>query len=209
MKIAVLGATGGLGRHVVRAALAGGHTVHALVRDGSKLEPQQGVVVVQGDLSDAAAVRAALAGTEAVVSCVGVVKGGDPEVFRAGMQHVVSAMGELGVRRLVAISGAGLQLEGDASGLGRRVIITLLKLFARDVLRGKELEWEVIRESAVDWTLVRVARMVEGPAKGGVKCDLSKVGGSPMVAYADVAGWMVAAIARPTWVRAAPFVSGM
>ena len=37
MRIAVLGATGGVGAHVVRLALEQGHTVVALARDPSKI----------------------------------------------------------------------------------------------------------------------------------------------------------------------------
>lgn len=207
MKLAVFGATGGLGRAVTRAALDAGHEVRAMVRDPSKLAVD-GVEVVVGDLADAAAIASTIAGTDAVVSCVGVVKGGDPEVFGAGMKAIVDAMTTHSVGRLVAISGAGLELDDDVTGLGRRMIIAALKLFARDVLRGKELEWAAIRDSGVDWTLVRVARMVDRPAAGNVAVDARQVSGSPMVAYADVAQWMVAEVGAKAFVGQAPFVSG-
>ncbi len=207
MKLAVFGATGGLGRAVVRAALAGGHTVRAMVRDPAKLDVA-GVEVVVGDLSDSAAMASTVAGVDAVISCVGVVRGGDPAVFGTGMEALVQAMDADGVRRLVAISGAGLELEGDVTGLGRRLIITLLRWFARDVLRGKELEWAAIRTSGVDWTLVRVARMVDRAGAGKVRADLHQVGGSPMVAYEDVAAWMVEEAGARRFVHRAPFVSG-
>ena len=207
MKLAVFGATGGLGREVVKSALTAGHTVRAMARDASKLR-SQAVDVTIGDLSQSEAIRSTIEGTEAVISCIGVSKGGDPEAFGVGMQSILDAMHEHRVNRLIAISGAGLELEGDASGFGRRFIITMLKLFARDVLRGKELEWDVIRASKVDWTLVRVARMAERPAAGSVKTDLHRVSGSPMVAYADVATWMVHEASAREFVCKAPFVSG-
>lgn len=211
MRLAVFGATGRLGREVVRVALSEGHTVRAMVRAMVRDPDRQaidGVEVVPGHLGDADAIAATVEGAEAVISCVGVVRGGDPEVFGVGMQHLIGAMEANGVRRLVAISGAGLELEGDVTGIGRRLIVTLLELFARDVLRGKELEWEQIRASTTDWTLVRVARMVERPPKGDVKVDARQVSGSPMVAYADVAAWMVHELSARRWVREAPFVSG-
>ena len=151
MKFAVFGATGGLGREVVRAAHGAGHGVRAMVRDPAKLEAT-GIEAEVGDLSDTTAIGNTIRGTEAVLSCVGVVKGGDPAVFGTGLRAIVDAMSAHSVHRLVAISGAGLELDGDVTGLGRRMIITALELFARDVLRGKELEWEAICDRDVDWT---------------------------------------------------------
>lgn len=46
------------------------------------------------------------------------------------------------------------------------------------------------------------------PASGGVRVDLHAVAGKPMVAYADVAEWMVGQIGVDDFVRQAPFVSG-
>lgn len=205
----MFGATGGLGQHVVRAALEGGHSVRAHARSPHKLEIEhEQLSVIEGDLSDEDSVREALTGSEAVLSCVGFSKGQDPAVYGRGMQHIVNAMRSADVVRLVSISGAGLEFEGDVSGLGRRLIILLLKLFAKRVLAGKQHEWAVIRESELDWTLVRVARMVDRAPSGSVEVDLHRVSGSPMVAYRDVADWMVEQAQRSEHIHAAPFVSG-
>lgn len=209
MVITVFGATGGLGKQVVRAALEGGHSVRAHARSPQKLEIEhERLSVIEGDLSDEASVCEALTGSEAVLSCVGFSKGQNPAVYGQGMEHIVHAMRAAHITRLVSISGAGLEFEGDASGLGRRLIILLLKLFAARVLAGKQHEWSVIRESELDWTLVRVARMVERAPSGSVEVDLHRVSGSPVVAYRDVADWMVEQTQRSEHIHAAPFVSG-
>jgi hypothetical protein len=52
------------------------------------------------------------------------------EVYGRGMRHVIEAMQAGGPRRLVSISGAGLALEGDLSGGGRRMMIFALKLLS-------------------------------------------------------------------------------
>ncbi len=206
MQLAVLGATGGLGRQVVRQAKEAGHSVRALIRTPRSDLGELDVRV--GDLSDADAIRATLEGADAVISCVGVTGKQDPEVFGDGLRTVLATMKELDIRRIVAISGAGLELEGDTGGFGRKVIIFLLKVFSPRVLEGKQLEYEAIAASDRDWTLVRVARMVERPPKGDVRVDLKAVEGSPMVAYADVARWMVQVAEGDRYVRQAPFVSG-
>ena len=68
-KITVTGATGNIGQLVVPALLAGGAQVTALVRDSKKAEglKSQGVTVVDGQYTDAAAVQTAFAGADAIL----------------------------------------------------------------------------------------------------------------------------------------------
>lgn len=78
--IALLGATGHTGKHVLQQALARGHRVKALVRDPAKLKKQEGLVVaadqdqleiVQGNATDEEAIRRLIQNADVVVSCLG------------------------------------------------------------------------------------------------------------------------------------------
>lgn len=69
MNFAVLGATGGLGRNVVEACLARGHSVRALVRNPASAELPSSVIVVKGDATDLEKVKEACA-AEVVFFCV-------------------------------------------------------------------------------------------------------------------------------------------
>jgi uncharacterized protein YbjT (DUF2867 family) len=75
VQVLVLGATSGTGRLLVDHLLADGHDVRALARDPEKGAPlaAMDVEVVQGDLTDPdpTALRAAIAGAEAVAFCAG------------------------------------------------------------------------------------------------------------------------------------------
>lgn len=70
MKLAVLGAGGGLGRNVVDAALAAGHDVVALVRDPKRAELPPGVTTAIGDATAVDDVARAIDGTAAAMFCV-------------------------------------------------------------------------------------------------------------------------------------------
>src|SRR5262249_12838719 len=111
MKLAVLGATGGTGRQLIVQAIAAGHTVTALARSHHhKLPAAAGLTVLLGSSGDRSSVVQVVAGQEAVLCALG----GRPwrrreEVCSSAMRHILPAMREHGVRRLVAIStfGAG------------------------------------------------------------------------------------------------------
>ena len=117
MKVLVTGATGLIGAWVARALAARGHAVRALLRPASDPAPLAGVAVeiVRGDVLDAASVRAALAGADAVVHLAGIPRiGADPEdlagVNVAGTEIVLGAAREAGVARAIhtsSLSAAG------------------------------------------------------------------------------------------------------
>ncbi|MEU1026838.1 NAD(P)H-binding protein, partial [Streptomyces sp. NPDC005904] len=72
MRLTVFGATGGIGGEIVRQALAAGHEVTAVVRDSARLSASgEGLEVFRADLGDAEALRAAVAGRDAVLSGLG------------------------------------------------------------------------------------------------------------------------------------------
>ena len=104
MKIAVYGATGNVGRHIVAEALARGHVVTALSRHEGELPA--GAQWRHGDLSDTDAVGKVAAEHDAVVTANGPsrVPGEDPFAFRPLIEGVVAA---LGTTRLLVVGGAG------------------------------------------------------------------------------------------------------
>ncbi len=112
MRILVTGATGKVGGAVVRAALADGHEVRALVRDPARaggLLPVRAQVVV-GDVTDPATLPPALDGVDVVFNAMGVPEQWlpDPSLFERvnviGSADVARAAARAGVRRLVHTS---------------------------------------------------------------------------------------------------------
>ncbi|MFB4271502.1 NAD(P)-dependent oxidoreductase [Nonomuraea sp. GTA35] len=72
MRVTVFGATGGIGRLLVQQLLDAGHQVTALVRSPAKLTlTHPNLNVIAGQLSDTAAVRQSVQGTDAVISALG------------------------------------------------------------------------------------------------------------------------------------------
>ncbi len=208
MKLVVLGAAGVLGSHVIRQALGAGHEVTAYVRDARKLSASESRPrVVEGTLSDEARLREALAGADAVVSCLGVSRSTPRVQPSRDLPAVLAAMKSEGVRRYIGVSGAGVTLPGDRKGLPHKAISVLMKVFAPHLLEDKELEYAALAATHLDWTLVRSPRIVERPGTGNVKVNPVRPQGAS-VAYADVAAFMLGELSRNAYLRAAPFIAG-
>jgi uncharacterized protein YbjT (DUF2867 family) len=206
-RILVLGATGGTGRLIVAQALARGHDVTALVRSLEKAQGLAGARLVAGDARDANTLRDALKGQDAVVSALGTPASPFRKVtlLSEASRALVEAMKAEGVSRLVAITGIG---AGDSRGHGGfafdRVIFPLL---LRHVYADKDRQEALVRESGLDWVLVRPAVLNDKPARGDVRAltDLRGFRGGS-VARADVAGFVLDQVNNDSWLRRTPLI---
>ncbi|MFQ6855569.1 NAD(P)H-binding protein [Streptomyces sp. 35M1] len=204
MRITVFGATGGVGQEIVGQALAAGHEVTAVVRDPDRLPgPLEGAGphgVVR--LDDEAAVRAAVAGRDAVLSGLGSRGRKANGVAERLTGRIVSAMEAEGARRLLVVSAVpvGPEPADDplVDRLTRRAIGAVLAELYADLARMEA----VLADSVTDWTAVRPPRLTNGPRTGVYR---KVVGGTPRssrtVSRADVAHAMLALIDDPAAVK--------
>ena len=207
-KILVLGATGGTGQLIIRQALAKGYDVTALVRSPEKGAGLTGVKLAIGDARDETALRQAIRGQDAVVSALGTPPSPFKEVtlLSTATRAVVNAMQAEGVSRLVAITGIG---AGDSAGHGGFAFDHLiLPLLLRHVYADKNRQEAIIRQSGLDWTLVRPAVLNDKPGKGAPRAleDLSQFHGGT-IARADVAAFIVDELESGKWLRRSPLIT--
>ena len=206
MKVIIIGATGATGQILMREALAQGHEVTALARNPSAVAPEDPRLrVLQGNALDASEVEAAVAGQDAVLSALGTRSARRTTLFSESTQNVISAMKKQGVRRLVCITGIG---TGDSKGHGGflydRVILPFV---VKNVYEDKDRQEEAIRQSALDWVIVRPARLTDEPAKGEYRVFLGGSYTAQTISRADVAAFMLAQLTDDTYVHKMPVIS--
>jgi putative NADH-flavin reductase len=209
LNVVVFGATGGTGRRVVERALEEGHGVTAVARNPATLrEVPPHLRVERGDVLDAGALGPALEGQDAVVSALGSRGRGPTTLYSEGTRNILRAMREHGVPRLVAVS-AGAYVRDPADPFVVRFVVKPLLARAlaapyRDMRRMEEL----IRASGLDWTLVRPARLTDGPRRGRYRTAIEgSVPGGWTISRADVADLIVTRLADPELRRVAVSVA--
>jgi nucleoside-diphosphate-sugar epimerase len=98
MRVAVTGATGFVGTHVIRRLSANGHQVRILARRMpiAALTPEKPLEVVLGDLDDQTALHRLVGGVDAVIHVAGIIKARHPAAFHKvnveGTRHVAAAL---------------------------------------------------------------------------------------------------------------------
>jgi uncharacterized protein len=110
MKIAIIGATGFVGSHLVKEALSRNISVIAIARDTTKLETSNALLVKKNiNVEDESSLADAVKGVDVVVSAfnAGWINPNIYEDFIAGAKHIEAAIEKSGVKRLIVIGGAG------------------------------------------------------------------------------------------------------
>ncbi|MEO1147049.1 MAG: SDR family oxidoreductase [Cyanobacteria bacterium J06638_22] len=165
MKLVIFGATGTVGRQVVQQALEQGHTVTAFARSLTKLDIQHPQLsFVAGDVMDASAVEQAIRGQDAVVCVLGSGKKLKSTIRSEGTQQIIQAMEKVGVRRLICQSTLG---TGDSwSNLDFYWKYIMFGFILRQVFADHERQEALVRNSNLDWTIVRPSAFTDGPHTG-------------------------------------------
>jgi putative NADH-flavin reductase len=206
MKIAMFGATGRVGSVLLEQALAAGHDVHVLSRTSARMDRSgQGPTITLGDAKDAAIVDTVVAGSDAVLSTLGGVRG--PDSLSAGTNAIIAAMGAHGVRRLILVQGFHLTFPGDHTNIGHRLIVPIMRLYYSDILTHSNLMAAALQRSDIEWTLVRIPRIVRRPAHGNLRHGRLKLGPWSTVTASDVAAFVLDCLTSGRFVREAPMVA--
>lgn len=187
MRVTLFGPTGGTGRELIKQAVAAGHQVVAVARTPSVLAELsascEGLTVMRGDVLDPGSLTKPVAGSDAVVSALGIgYRRHATTVYSRGTQHIMAAMREAGVRRLVCASTTSLVVPPGATLPQRLVFRQVLQRVLRKPYRDIEVMEQSIRESGLNWTIVRAARLTNGPRTGRYR---SSIGGHVR------AGWSI------------------
>ena len=210
MKVLVIGASRGIGRACVQAALAEGHEVRAFARSAGEMTPLPGLEPWPGDATKAADLAPALEGVDAVVHALGIkaspsMMWRDITLFSDATTALVPLMEAHGPDRLICVTGIG-------SGDSFRALSSLEKVghsvvFSK-VYADKTRQEEIVRRSSLRWTLVRPTILTSNARsrryKVLVEPESWRMG---MISRADVADYVVRALKDDSSVRTAPVLA--
>jgi uncharacterized protein YbjT (DUF2867 family) len=224
MKITIFAATGGIGRQALEQAIAAGHDVTAVVRNPRNLAatPARAVTADLAD-TDPAALASAVAGADAVLSCLGSVSKADAEagIARRGTLAITAAMRAAGVRRIVVVSAAPVgtvpsparpappRYDPGDGFLMRHLLSPITKAaFGISYADLAQME-DVLRASDLDWTVVRPPRLTDKPLTGTYRMAYDQnVRRGLSIPRADVAHVMLRVLAEPQTIRRTVSVAG-
>jgi uncharacterized protein YbjT (DUF2867 family) len=200
MKVLVIGATGGTGRHLVKRLLETGHEVTAWVRNPSNVDVKhERLKLLEGEARDAASIDRAVHGQDAVLVAFGPRSFKKDDVQEVMFKNLIDAMKRHGVKRVVNLSAWGLN---NPRAVRSSIFFEYFfrPLFLRHVWADKQRAEALLTSSGLDYVNVQPGRLLDSAAQGGVKASLDGNGLAPRMMREDLAAFMVDQLTSDAWV---------
>ncbi len=165
MNIVVFGATGQVGKQLVKQALYNGHHVKAFGRNvfTEFNTEEKNLGLIKGGVFDEGEVLAAVKGCDAVLSALGGSFDGTDKTRTLGIKNIIAQMKKAGVKRIVALGGMGV-LNADED-----ILLLDTENYPKEYLPvGNEHRkvWEYLTNSGLAWTFVCSPDIVNTEATG-------------------------------------------
>ena len=209
MQITILGASGQVGKATLIEALNKGYQVKVLVRSPDKLgDLKEKVTIIKGDLLDSLSVKQALEGSVVVINAAGGVKEPDQyKKFQLIATILTENMKQLGIKRLINISGAVMNLPTEKLDLKRKIMKVFVSLIFRQMKEAQEAFLPIIiNDKNLSWTFVRAAMISKKPGTGRVLANDKQMPGTTIM-LEDLGKFMVEQITSTEWIKKAPLVA--
>lgn len=212
MKVIIFGASGGTGQLLVQEALAQGHAVTAFARrpDSILAAPAPDLTVVQGDVYDASAVSAAIAGQDAVLSALGARNLGHSDLLEVSMRNILAGMTAHGVSRIVVLGASGARKDAALhQGILTRLFLKLVENTAlREPFRSQQSQVRLLEASKAEYTIVLPPRLLNRASIGHYRVQEDGLPPAGLtIPRADVAEFMVRQLTDTTWIRKEPYLA--
>jgi len=175
MKVALIGATGFVGKAILKELLQRSHQVTAIVLNPDGLENQAGLTIQQGNVLEAEAFAATVEGSDAVISAfnAGWTNPNLYDDFLKGSIAIQEGVKNSGVKRLLVSGGAGSLYLGDHQLVDSPDFPEEWKAgatAARDYLESLK------KESDLDWVFISPAIEMH-PGTSGIRKGVYRTGG--------------------------------
>lgn len=206
MKVIIFGASGSIGRNLVSQALEQGHAVTAFVRDPARFDMQhENLSIAVGDVLEAASVQKAVAGHDAVMCAIGAGRKGG--VRGDGTRNIITAMENVGVKRLICQTTLGIGESWNNLNAFWKYI--MFGLFLRPAFRDHVAQEKLIRESGLDWSIIRPAAFIDGELTGQYRHGFPATANDTKleISRADVADFMLKNLVDNTYLHKTPGLS--
>ena len=206
--VLIMGASSGIGLATAKLALERGHSVVAFARSADRIAlDHASLKKLVGDARQIDDVRRSLTGVEAVIQTLGVPANarmltGPIDLFSTATATLLPLMKEAGIRRLISVTGFG-------AGESRSTIQPLQRL-GFDLVFGraygdKDIQEKMIKQSGLDWTIVRPGVLINRRKVGRYRVLVSQQDWrNGIVSRSDVADFLIKQVTDDTCLKQAP-----
>jgi putative NADH-flavin reductase len=204
--IGILGGAGKAGRPLVQEALKAGYHLRLLLRHPEQFTIQDNrIEIIQGDAREAASLRQVLQGCQALVSTLGHPRGEHTPILSTVTRQLLPLMQESGINRYIVVTSLytiGEELQDEKT----RQAAAFMQQRYPQFMADRQTELQLLTDSEMDWTYVRLPCLMQEPATGTINVSLTHLPGQ-QITVEGLAHFLVEQISSRRYIRQAPFVA--
>jgi putative NADH-flavin reductase len=208
IKIAVLGGGGRTGKYLVNELLKEGFSMKLLLRTPEEFTIQHSQIeIIKGDAIDANAIHLLLEGCQAVISTIGQ-RPGEPMVASRATANILKTMKEYNIKKYVLLAGLNIDTPFDNKSEKTTLATNWMKTNYPEIQKDRQVTYNLLTESAADWTLLRVPFIEFKDLITELAISLEDCAGDKISAR-DIADFMIKEMMDSEFSRKAPFISSI
>lgn len=208
MTIAVIGGTGKSGKYLVKQLLNQGFHFKALIRNPENFEIKNLLIeIVKGDAGEYKSVRSLVEGCKAVISTLGLGQlVSEKSIFSKATKNVIQAMNECNINRYILTTGLNVDTPFDKKSSKTKLATDWMKTNYPETAADKQTEYNILSETNLDWTLVRLPLIEQTDVKSEINMSLEDCPGDKISA-ASLAHFLIRQLTDNAFVNKSPFIA--
>jgi putative NADH-flavin reductase len=208
IKVAVIGGTGKSGKYLVQELINRQIHFRLLVRNSERASADNPYMeVIHGNVKDVDTIHSLIRGCTAVISTLGMgVPISEPTIFSQSTTNVIHAMKAHNITRYIVITGLNVDTPSDKKSMKTQQATDWMKSSYPKSTADKQMEFRMLSESNIDWTLVRLPLIDQTIERRELKISLEDCMGDKISAT-DLAHFLVDQLFDKNYLCTAPFVA--
>jgi len=207
-KIAILGGTGKAGKYLVNQLISYDFHFNLLLRNPENVQVENALIeVVEGDAREYQSIERLVGSCQAVISTLGQPKG-ESSIFSQATTNVIRAMHHFGIKRYIITTGLNVDTPSDNKGANTKLATDWMLANYPETTIDKQLEYQLLSDSQLDWTLVRLPLIVQTDERSKVLASLEDCPGDKITS-SSLAVFLIEQLSDTTYHRKAPFIANV
>jgi putative NADH-flavin reductase len=210
IKIAVIGGTGKAGKYLIKQLISQGFQLKALIRNPENFIISNPLVeVIQGDAADYSAILELLKGCDAIISTLGLgIPASEKNIFSTATTNILRAMQHYNINRYIVITGLNVDTPLDNKSPKTKFATDWMHTNYPLTTRDKQLEYSILADSTVDWTLVRLPMIEQTDTECEIQINMEDCPGDAISATA-LAVFLIHQLSDDHYIQKSPFIANL
>jgi putative NADH-flavin reductase len=210
MTLAIFGASGAIGKLLVKKALDDGYKVKAYVRNLNKMDfSHPNLTVIKGELHEYEKIKNFIKNTDTVISALG------PSMDRKatgtpvldGHINIIKAMKHVNKSRFITLGTPSIKFERDKKSPTTVLSVILGKIFIpKRGLKEMRSLGDVVKSSNLDWTIVRILAPVNNDTSTNIKVTFGDKKIKWKISRKNIASFMLDQAKDSRYIKSMPII---